>query len=339
MEIKVNKNQTRTAIYVRISTAQQKTDRQVVELKEYAKSHAITIDEDDIFIDVISGFKNGEIRPQYSVLKQKVEAGLYDQILFSEFSRLDRKPSNLLKSIEYYQSKGVHLYFKKQNIWIRDKSDISTQIMVSVLAVMSQYEIELFVARGIDGKITAIKSRGTNCGGFTAYGYKVTPVDHKLVIDEEEARVVQREKKRKAKGMEAKHYARIGACEELRWRPSSINRLIKNPLYIGRREFTFFDPEPSNPLPTHKRQGRKLFQQFVTQSEDLRIIDDALFRVMIFIMMAAMSKMSRSKISCSGQRTQDMLDHTPSTSTRDCNSSSPTFADHSSECKEPLHLL
>lgn len=63
MEIKVNKNQTRTAIYVRISTAQQKTDRQVVELKEYAKSHAITIDEDDIFIDVISGFKNGEIRP------------------------------------------------------------------------------------------------------------------------------------------------------------------------------------------------------------------------------------------------------------------------------------
>ena len=173
MEIKVNKNQTRTAIYVRISTAQQKTDRQVVELKEYAKSHAITIDEDDIFIDVISGFKNGEIRPQYSVLKQKVEAGLYDQILFSEFSRLDRKPSNLLKSIEYYQSKGVHLYFKKQNIWIRDKSDISTQIMVSVLSVMSQYEIELFVARGIDGKITAIKSRGTNCGGFTAYGYKV----------------------------------------------------------------------------------------------------------------------------------------------------------------------
>jgi len=138
MEIKVNKNQTRTAIYVRISTAQQKTDRQVVELKEYAKSHAITIDEDDIFIDVISGFKNGEIRPQYSVLKQKVEAGLYDQILFSEFSRLDRKPSNLLKSIEYYQSKGVHLYFKKQNIWIRDKSDISTQIMVSVLAVMSR---------------------------------------------------------------------------------------------------------------------------------------------------------------------------------------------------------
>ena len=312
MEIKVNKNEIRTAIYVRISTAQQKTDRQVVELMEYAKSHAIVVDEDDIFIDVISGFKSGEIRPQYSVLRQRVEDGTYDQILFSEFSRLDRKPSNLLKSIEYYQSKGVHLFFKKQNIWIRDKSDISTQIMVSVLAVMSQYEIELFVARGIDGKITAIKNRGINCGGFTAYGYSTNPTDKRLVINEEEAKVVQRiyqyydegrssiyiadilnsegiptpyrtrieesTQKRRAKGMEAKQYSRLGNHEEFRWRPSTINRMIKNTIYIGRREFKFFEPEPSNPLPSRQRSFRKLFQEFFTQSEELRIIDDALFK-------------------------------------------------------------
>jgi len=50
MEIKVNKNQTRTAIYVRISTAQQKTDRQVVELKEYAKSHSIVQTSDSRYV-------------------------------------------------------------------------------------------------------------------------------------------------------------------------------------------------------------------------------------------------------------------------------------------------
>ena len=64
----------RTAIYVRISTNKQQTDRQVVELKEYASKAGITITDDDIFTDIIS-----------------------------EFSRLDRKPSNLLRSIEYYQ--------------------------------------------------------------------------------------------------------------------------------------------------------------------------------------------------------------------------------------------
>ena len=79
----------RTAIYVRISTNKQQTDRQVVELKEYASKAGITITDDDIFTDIISGFKDGELRPQYSLLKQKIEAGEYQQILFSEFSRLE----------------------------------------------------------------------------------------------------------------------------------------------------------------------------------------------------------------------------------------------------------
>jgi len=134
----------RTAMYVRISTSHQQTDRQVIEFREFAEKNHVTVQEEDIYIDVISGFKEGEIRPQYSVLKQKASEGIYQQILFSEFSRLDRKPANLLKSIEFYQSHDVWLYFKKQDIWVRDKSDIATQIMISVLAVMSQYEIELF---------------------------------------------------------------------------------------------------------------------------------------------------------------------------------------------------
>ena len=157
----------RTAIYIRISTSQQ-TDRQETELKEFALRNGLNFNEKtDMFIDIISGFKEGEARPQYSILKNKVEAGLYQQILLSEFSRLDRKPSNLLKSIEYYQSKNVWLWFGKQQMWVRDKSDISTQIMISVLAVMSQYEIELFTARGMDGKssydiVTILNAEGTN---------------------------------------------------------------------------------------------------------------------------------------------------------------------------------
>ena len=179
-------------IYVRISTNKQQTDRQVVELKEYASKAGITITDDDIFTDIISGFKDGELRPQYSLLKQKIEAGEYQQILFSEFSRLDRKPSNLLRSIEYYQKHDVHLYFKKQNLWVKDKSDIASQIMISVLAVMSQYEIELFVARGIDGKISTIKNRGINDGGFTAYGYMTSTREKRLIINEAEAEIVRK---------------------------------------------------------------------------------------------------------------------------------------------------
>lgn len=138
--------QRRTVVYVRISTSMQKTDRQVEELVTFAKENKLNFNEKkDIYRDVISGFKDGE----------------YQQLLFSEFSRLDRKPSNLLRTLETLQKQDVYCWFNKQSIWVKDKNDIGTQIMIQVLAVLSQYEIELFTARGIDGKITALKTRGT----------------------------------------------------------------------------------------------------------------------------------------------------------------------------------
>ena len=296
----------KTAIYIRISTQMQQTDRQREELLQYAKQCGIAINEaEDIYTDIISGFKDGEARPSYSILKQKVEDGVYQQILFSEFSRLDRKPSNLLKSIEYYQSKDVYLYFSKQHLWVRDKSDIATQIMVSVLAVMSQYEVELFTARGIDGKISAIKNRGVAQGGFTAYGYRSNEIDKRLEINEDEADVVRRiyqyyidgkssieiseilnaegipapyktrieesGKKRIAKGLSTKDYQ--FDVEKIKWRPSTISRLVKNELYIGKRSFLFHEPDPSNPLRADKRKDRKLLTSFEQEEPSLCIVD------------------------------------------------------------------
>ena len=65
----------RTAIYVRISTNKQQTDRQVVELKEYASKAGITITDDDIFTDIISGFKdeNSDRSILFSSKKSRLE--------------------------------------------------------------------------------------------------------------------------------------------------------------------------------------------------------------------------------------------------------------------------
>ena len=96
--------QRRTAVYVRISTSMQKTDRQVEELVTFAKDNRLNFNEKkDIYRDVISGFKDGEQRPMFSALMEKVRRGEYQQLLFSEFSRLDRKPSNLLRTLETLQ--------------------------------------------------------------------------------------------------------------------------------------------------------------------------------------------------------------------------------------------
>lgn len=55
---------------------------------DFAMRNGIVVNDDDIYIDVISGFKDGEVRQNYGILKRKVEDGVYQQILFSEFADL-----------------------------------------------------------------------------------------------------------------------------------------------------------------------------------------------------------------------------------------------------------
>ena len=299
-----------TAIYVRISTASQKTDRQQEELTSFAELNQLNFNRNlDVFIDVVSGFKDGVERPNFSVLKTKIELGVYRQVLFSEFSRLDRKPSNLLKDLEWFQTHDCLAYFHKQNLWVGDKSDIGTQIMIQVLAVMSQYEIELFTSRGIDGKISAIKNRKTTCGGFSPYGYRISE-DSRLVINEDEAAVVRRifsmylhgektvnikdtlnsekipcpyrarqdatNQRRKNKGLGPVEYKR-GAIENMLWRRTTIARILRNKVYIGIQTHTFHEPDPANPIPRAKRKGRKVIEKFEIHTPETRIISDEEF--------------------------------------------------------------
>ena len=71
----------------RISTASQKTDRQQEELTRYAEINHLNFNRNlDVFIDVVSGFMDGEERPNFSALKTKIALGEYRQVLFSEFS-------------------------------------------------------------------------------------------------------------------------------------------------------------------------------------------------------------------------------------------------------------
>lgn len=301
----------RTAIYVRISTAMQKTDRQVEDLVDFAKTNRLNFNEStDIYKDIISGFKDGEDRPNFSILMTKLELGEYKQVLFSEFSRLERKPTNLLRDLEKFQALGVYAWFSKQNLWVRDRNDLGTQIMIHILAVMSQYEIELFAARGLDGKISSMKNRGAYNGGPCPYGYTISPGTGRLVINPEEAEVVRKifekysngEKTAaitdwlNASGIPCSYKTRIAAANQRRanrgvaatkckrgdvenmiWRTTTVTRIVKNKVYIGIQHHRFHEPDPSNPIPAYKRKNRVLLTEFDVQTPHTRIIDDELF--------------------------------------------------------------
>ena len=298
----------KVAIYCRVSTQQQTTDRQREDLLKFAERENIEIEEKYIYIDVISGFKKGEIRPRYSAMLEDVEKGHIGVILFSEFSRLARNATDLLEQIKYFREHKVALFFDKQKLWVKDEGDLASTILLHILAVMSSYEIELFTERSLSGKIAKIQA-GHGGGDEHAYGYKNNE-RKEIVKDEEEAKIVLRifemyangesslnicdrlngenipapykrrlqefKENRVNKGLEEKVYK--FNVEDLKWRPSTINRLLHNELYIGKRHIVLYKPDPTNPLPIEKRDNREIAFTYNNQDESLRIVTDELFQ-------------------------------------------------------------
>ena len=294
----------KVAIYCRVSTAMQSTDRQQVELLSLAKSLNYSISDDMIFVDVISGFKRGEVRPQFSKMLQYIDEGKISIILFSELTRLGRNSVELLKQIQELQQKGISMYFQKQNLWVKDKNDFGSQIVLSVLAVTASYEIELLTERTVSGKINKIQDLGTEADART-YGYRTNALK-KIEINPEESPIVLRifemyangkptteicewlnsnkiptatytrfqtfKENRRKKGIEDKDYHKSSS-----WRMSTISRMLQNELYKGVRHIKYHKPDPQNPLPIKERKDRKVIFDYTGQFEQLRIISDELW--------------------------------------------------------------
>lgn len=297
------------AIYCRVSTQMQSTDRQREELLAFASKKGWEITEDKIYVDIISGFKAGEVRPEFSRMLSELSPKGITCILFSEFSRLARNATELLEQVNFFRERKIDLYFEKQNIWVtHDNKDLAGTILLHVLAVMSSYEIELFAERSMSGKINKLQAGGG--GGIEfAYGYKLNEVK-KLVKIDDEATVVERifveyangkssiqicdmlntegvpspykkrlggkRDERRKQGLEEKEYKRFD-LDELRWRPSSLNRLLHNQIYIGKKYVVFHKPDPTNPVPVDKRKDREVVYEYNEHDENLRIISDELW--------------------------------------------------------------
>lgn len=296
----------KVAIYCRVSTQQQTTDRQKEELLAIARNNGWNVEDDFIFIDKISGFKKGELRPEYSKLVGKVNEGLIDCVLVSEFSRLARNAQEMLSQVQFFYDNGVELYFAKQNFWVKPKSkeNLGSQILLHVLAVVSSYEIELFTERSISGRITKAQN-GHGCTSHqNTFGY-MNDESKKIVVREELRDVIvdifqkyadgmstidiatylnakkqptrnavlseKFNRNRAKKGLEPKVY------KGTEWKAKEISNMLHNELYIGNRSALFHKPDPTNPLEARKRTDRVVMYDFKDHDEKLRIISEELW--------------------------------------------------------------
>ena len=135
----------RAAIYARVSSTgdRQSTERQVINLTDYAKKNSMTIC--NTFEEHISGAKKNHERPiLQECLSYCVEEKI-DVLLLSELSRLGRNVDEVLANIRFAKKNRLNIYFQKEGISIYGsdgKENPYLTIMIAVLGTCAQMERE-----------------------------------------------------------------------------------------------------------------------------------------------------------------------------------------------------
>ena len=110
------KDMKRAIIYARVSSTgdRQSTERQVIDLTDYADKNGITISR--IFEEHISGAKRNEERAVLSECIEYAISNSIDVVLFSELSRCGRAVWEVLDTIRTLKDNGINAYFQKEGL-------------------------------------------------------------------------------------------------------------------------------------------------------------------------------------------------------------------------------
>jgi DNA invertase Pin-like site-specific DNA recombinase len=136
--------------YIRVSTAEQCTDRQIIAMIE------LKISQENIYIDKQSG-KN-TARPGLQKLLSVVKRG--DTVIVESVSRFARNTKDLLDLIEKLTVKGVEFVSQKEFI---DTSTPTGKFMLTVFGAVAELERGYILQRQAEG-IAAAKLRGVRFG-------------------------------------------------------------------------------------------------------------------------------------------------------------------------------
>ena len=146
----------KTAIYARVSTDEQTTDNQVIELKKVAERNGWEIEA--IYADTISGAKSK--RPQLDKLMKAIMRKEIDMVMVWSVDRLGRSLQHLTTLLSDIHSKGVDLYLHQQGI---DTTTPSGKMMFQMCGVFAEFERSLIRERVMAG-LDRARSQGKRLG-------------------------------------------------------------------------------------------------------------------------------------------------------------------------------
>ena len=134
--------------YARVSTQEQKLDRQIDALQARGCER--------IYQEKMTGTRAD--RPEYQRMLDALRPG--DTLVIDSFSRLSRSTKDLLEVVERLNEQGVNLVSLKEQL---DTTTATGKMMLTMLSALSQLERDLIAERTVDG-LKAARARGRKGG-------------------------------------------------------------------------------------------------------------------------------------------------------------------------------
>ena len=137
--------------YLRVSTLEQNTARQMEEVPEGCK----------VFEDKISGSVPFFEREQGSIIFNLIKQRQINTIYVHSIDRLGRNSLDILQTIQFFNEYEVNLISKKEGLqtFIDGKPNAIASLMIGILSTLSEFELSRIKERQREG-ISSAKERG-----------------------------------------------------------------------------------------------------------------------------------------------------------------------------------
>jgi site-specific DNA recombinase len=259
------------ALYARVSSDQQTRGQtiasQVAALRERIAADGLTLDPEHTFIDDgVSG--TSLLRPALERLRDAVALGGVDRLYVQSPDRLARRYAYQVLLVEEFRRAGAEIVFLNRPIGGSPEDDLLLQLQ----GMIAEYERAKIVERSRRGRRHAAQMGAVSALGRAPFGYRYVPKGEgggvaRVEVVPEQARYMRlmfawvgldrlslREVCRRLQDAGVPT-----ATGQVRWDPTTIARLVRNPAYRGQAMFGRLRsvPPPAKP-PLRPRRGQAL---------------------------------------------------------------------------------
>jgi len=179
----------RVATYARVSTQEQATENtsmasQEGQLTAYCQMRGWTIINS--YVDPGFTGKNGD-RPGLKQLLADARIGLFDKVLVCKLDRLARSLRLLMDVEAELKEYEVSLTSIRESV---DTSNGTGKMVFQLFGMVAEWDRDNIIERCKNGRIQRYKS-GCWAGGKPTFGYSYDKTTRKLVINEDQAKIVR----------------------------------------------------------------------------------------------------------------------------------------------------